>query len=238
MQKNIAVVGVLTAVQNIEQREQKLVAVLVAKKFNIVSGLATGCDTIAHKSCLACGGKTIAILPTTFSNVFPKENAGLVDEIVNAGGLIITEYVSEPKSRGERINRFIERDRLQAMFVKAVVLVASYLPGAGDSGSRHAMQKAKEYGKQNCYLWTTADKTRVSSITWHYQLGRYFSDIIFDPKTNFVNSLDRIKTKCCFKNCIIYENNPNNFNPLFHQIKMVDHISTNSFDIKGYMINL
>ncbi len=100
------------------------------------------------------------------------------------------------------------------------------------------LNKLKTYGKQNCYLWTTADKTRVSSITWHYQLDRYFSDIIFDPKTNFVNSLDLIKTKCCFKNCIIYENNPNNFNPLFHQIKMVDHISTNSFDVKGYMINL
>ncbi len=92
-------------------------------------------------------------MPTTFSNVFPKENAGLVDEIVNAGGLIITEYVSEPKSRGERINRFIERDRLQAMFVKAVVLVASYLPGAGDSGSRHAMQKAKEYGKHRLVMY-------------------------------------------------------------------------------------
>lgn len=145
---NVAVIGVLNPTKDIEKREQKIVENLVSDKQNIVSGLALGCDTIAHKTCLEKGGKTIAILPTTLDNVYPKENIKLVDEIIKNGGLVISEYVIEPQNKFERIKRFIERDRLQAMLSKAVVLIASFRQSQGDSGSRHAMQKAKEYGKQ------------------------------------------------------------------------------------------
>lgn len=159
---NIAVIGVLNPTEDIETREQRVVEQLVKNKFTIVSGLASGCDTVAHKKCLGVGGKTIAILPTTFDNIYPKDNSKLVDEIVKNNGLVITEYVTEPKNRFERIKRFIERDRLQAMFSKAVIMIASYRQGQGDSGSRHAMQKAKEYGKQRYIMFnvkTDKDKT-------------------------------------------------------------------------------
>lgn len=148
IKNNIAVIGVLNPTKDIEKREQKIVEKLVAGKQNIVSGLALGCDTIAHKTCLEKGGKTIAILPTTFDSIYPKENVKLVENIVESGGLVITEYVNEPQNRFERIKRFVERDRLQAMLSKVVVLIASFRQSQGDSGSRHAMQKAKEYGKQ------------------------------------------------------------------------------------------
>lgn len=78
---NVAVIGVLNPTKDIEKREQKIVEKLVAGKQNIVSGLALGCDTIAHKTCLEKDGKTIAILPTTFDSIYPKENAKLIDEI-------------------------------------------------------------------------------------------------------------------------------------------------------------
>lgn len=133
--------------EDILKREQVIVEELCKNSVNIVSGLALGCDTVAHKTCLDCGGNTIAILPTTLENIYPNENQKLVDEIVNNGGLVLTEYVNEPKERFEKIKRFIQRDRLQAMISKAVVLIASFVQGKGDSGSRHAMQKAKEYGK-------------------------------------------------------------------------------------------
>lgn len=144
---NVALVGVLTPNEDIEIREQKIVKELVQNNLTIVSGLAKGCDTAAHKTCLENNRKTIAILPTTFDNVYPKENAELVNEIIKKEGLIITEYITEPQNKFERIKRFIDRDRLQAMFSKAVVLIASYSQGNGDSGSRHAMHKATEYGK-------------------------------------------------------------------------------------------
>lgn len=144
---NVAVIGVLNPTKEIEVREQKIVEELAQHNITVVSGLAKGCDTIAHKSCLENNGKTIAIYPTTFDNIYPKENISLVDKIVKNKGLVITEYITEPQNKFERIKRFIDRDRLQALFSKAVVLIASFTQGNGDSGSRHAMQKAKEYGK-------------------------------------------------------------------------------------------
>ncbi len=145
--KNIAVVGVLTPTPNIEIREQKIVKELVTNNLVVVSGLARGCDTVAHKTCLSSGGNTIAILPTSFDDLYPKENEKLANDIIASGGLVITEYVNKPRNKYEVINRFIERDRLQAMLSKAVILIASFKQSQGDSGSRHAMQKAKEYGK-------------------------------------------------------------------------------------------
>lgn len=151
--KNIAVIGVLTPTKDIEERENIVVKKLTDGKHNIVSGLALGCDTIAHKSCIENFGKTIAILPTTFENIYPKENRELVNKIVESGGLVITEYITEPENRFEEIKRFIERDRLQAMFSSSVILIASFRKGEGDSGSRHAMEKAKELNRKRFVMF-------------------------------------------------------------------------------------
>ena len=53
------------------------------------------------------------------------------------------------------INRFIVRDRLQALFSDAVLLAASYAPNnqGNDSGSRHAMGKAKDYGIKRAVIY-------------------------------------------------------------------------------------
>lgn len=150
---NVTVVGVLTPSAEIVERERKIVECLVQKNFCIISGLANGCDTIAHEQCLFQKGKTIAILPTTLDSIYPKKNAVLVEKIVQNGGLVITEYITEPNNRYESIKRFIERDRLQAMFASKIILIASYMQGQGDSGSRHAMAKAKEYCKERFVMY-------------------------------------------------------------------------------------
>ena len=155
--KNIAVIGVLTPTNEIVEREQKVVKSLTDKDFNIVSGLAKGCDTVAHIESVKNNARTIAFLPSTLENIYPKENIELANEIIKNGGLIISEYVSEPKNKYESVNRFIERDRLQALFSKAVVLIASYRKGEGDSGSRHAFEKAKEYGKKRLVMYREGD---------------------------------------------------------------------------------
>jgi len=152
-EKNVAVVGVLTPTADIIERERKIVERLAQKNYCIVSGLADGCDTVSHDECLFCNGKTVAILPTTFDNIYPKKNTVLAEKIVCSGGLVITEYISKPDNRYESIKRFIERDRLQAMFSDKIVLIASFLQGQGDSGSRHAMTKAKDYGKERFVMY-------------------------------------------------------------------------------------
>lgn len=146
LNKNVAVIGLINPTPQIEKREIDVVDRLVKSGLIIVSGLAKGCDAIAHKVCTDTGNKTIAILPSQIKKITPAVNRNLAKDIVINGGLLLTEYYKEPLSRQEAIGRFIERDRLQAMFSKAVVLIASYRKNEGDSGSRYAMEAARNYG--------------------------------------------------------------------------------------------
>lgn len=145
---NIAVIGVLNPDDKIELTEKMVTSEILKYNATIVSGLALGCDTIAHRTALEQEGKTIAILPSTLDNIVPKENIELAERIVQNGGLLISEYYAPPKSRNNMISRFVARDRLQAMFSDAVMLAASYAPNnlGNDCGSRHAMEKARVYG--------------------------------------------------------------------------------------------
>ncbi|MDY0134710.1 MAG: DNA-processing protein DprA [Atribacterota bacterium] len=160
---NIAVIGLLEPDAETEHFERKVVAELVTRGAVIVSGLAFGCDSIAHRQTLESGGKTVAILPSPLSNIIPAANRDLAGEIVESSGLLISEYLTEAKAKMEMTGRYQERDRLQALFSNAVVLSASYAKNdqGNDSGSRLAMGYAKDY-----------ELTRA---------------VLYDPKTNANN---------------------------------------------------
>jgi DNA processing protein len=161
--RNIAVIGLTNPTDDIKAREQRIVTELASRGANIVSGLAIGCDSVAHKTCLENESKTIAALPSQINKIIPAENVDLADEIVNRGGLLVSEYFTAPDSwnKYEALNRFVERDRLQAYFSNSILLVASYRhskPGEPtsypvdgkkrDSGARHAMEAARKIGRR------------------------------------------------------------------------------------------
>lgn len=153
---NISVIGLLNPTDDIENRERKIVAEFVKNGATIVSGLAFGCDSISHQQALDSNGKTIAILPSPLYNIMPASNRGLAFQIVEEGGLIVSEYGSDFKSPMELNSRYQERDRLQALFCDTIVLAASYSKNSAerwklygqklDSGARLAMGYASEFG--------------------------------------------------------------------------------------------
>ena len=145
--KNIAVIGLLNPTREIEIAERNLVSGLVENGAVIVSGLALGCDSIAHLQALDSKGKTVAILPSPLNDIMPAKNKDLAKDIVASGGLLISEYLTAPKSKMELSGRYQERDRLQALFSNSIVLSASYAKNdlGNDSGSRLAMGYAKDY---------------------------------------------------------------------------------------------
>ena len=155
---NVAVIGLLTPSEQIEEYERVVVCKLVAQGKCIVSGLALGCDSIGHQETLARGGKTVAFLSSPLTDVNPPSNRPLADEIVAKGGLLVSEYFRGVHSKREFIGRYAERDRLQAMFAEAVVLAASYSQKdyGKDSGSRFAMGKAMEYGVPRYVIYDSA----------------------------------------------------------------------------------
>jgi DNA processing protein len=151
---NITVIGLLNPDEAIEIREQKIVAEIIKQNVTVVSGLAFGCDSIAHKQALK-GGKTVAVLPSPLNNIMPAKNKSLAFKIVEEGGLLITEYFDQHKSSMDLSSRYKDRDRLQALFCDAIILAASYAQDSAkrwkifdqklDSGARLAMGFAKDY---------------------------------------------------------------------------------------------
>lgn len=137
--RKIAVIGTRNATQEIKMREEKIVDVLVERQTTIVSGLANGCDSIAHGRCVERGGKTIAILPSPVWRVIPDSKIVLAEDIVRSGGLLLSEYYTEA-GKTELTPRYVRRDHLQAMLSDGVVLVAS----KEDGGSRFAVNYAME----------------------------------------------------------------------------------------------
>lgn len=144
--QNIAVIGVLEPDEDTQQDERKVVIELVKQGITIVSGLAEGCDSIAHHQALVSRGVTVAILPCPLNNIVPKSRIPLANAIAERGSLLVTEYYTPPMGR-EQSSRFVERDRLQALYSDMVILTSSYAQNnlGNDSGSRHAMGKAKDY---------------------------------------------------------------------------------------------
>lgn len=103
--------------------------------FCIVSGLAIGCDTTAHKGALKASGPSVAFLPggLDWESIYPKENLPLAKEIVEKGGLLLSEY---PVHQSGNRYSLVARDRLQAGLSNATVVIQTALTG----GTLHATQ--------------------------------------------------------------------------------------------------
>ena len=194
---NIAVIGVLNPDEKIELTEKMVITEIIKYNATIVSGLALGCDSIAHKTALENGAKTIAILPSTLDNILPKENVELARKIVEAGGLLISEYYEAPKSRKDMVSRFVVRDRLQALFSDAILLSASYAPNnfGNDCGSRHAMEKAKSYGIKRGVIYNDSKHHDIAMYDLNRQILAEDKSVIRIDSANISKAVLQLVTK-------------------------------------------
>lgn len=106
----------------------------------IISGLAYGIDSIAHRKALECGGKTIAVLGSGFNFVYPAEHESLANEIAQKG-LLISEYC--PSMKATRYS-FPQRNRIIAGLADGVLITEASLK----SGTIHTKDFALDYGKE------------------------------------------------------------------------------------------
>ncbi|HMD69247.1 MAG TPA: DNA-processing protein DprA [Chitinivibrionales bacterium] len=83
-----AVVGTRGASQYGRNAAAHIVKKLVEKRVAVVSGLALGIDTVAHTTCLDCGGVTIAVLGCGLDTVYPAANRELSERIAESGALV------------------------------------------------------------------------------------------------------------------------------------------------------
>ena len=109
--KGISIVGSRSNTQYGEKMCIEFTKNLTEYNLIIISGLAIGIDSIAHKTCLKYSGKTIAVLPCGLNNIYPKQNIELDKKIIKDGGLLITEYDDNIEADSKK---FLERNRIVA----------------------------------------------------------------------------------------------------------------------------
>jgi DNA processing protein len=153
---NVAVVGTRNPSEYGKRWGARLTQRLVENFFIIVSGLAVGCDTIAHESCLRHGGKTVAILANGLDRCYPKENQKLSEKILENGGLLLSEYKIREKTQRAF---FVARDRLQSGFSKAVCVIETGVEG----GTRHTVKFAEEQNKLIACLEYPKNKKSITN---------------------------------------------------------------------------
>jgi len=200
---NITVIGLLNPDEQIEKRERQIVKEIIKHNITIVSGLAFGCDSIAHQEALN-GGKTIAILPSPLNDILPAKNKDLADKIAQDGGLLITEYYEKFKSKMELNTRYKERDRLQALFCDTIILIASYAQDSAkrwgiydkklDSGARLAMGYAKDYNIPRAVMYNGDLDGNNAMFDLNRELIKQDKTILVLSQKTLQDIVDKIKT--------------------------------------------
>jgi len=138
--KAVAVVGS----RDITPRGRKLTTVftkeLVKAGFTIVSGLARGVDTVAHKTALENKGRTIAVLGSGLDVIYPPENKFLSEKIIKNGALV-SPFAYGTKPKGEN---FLARNKIIVMLSLAVLVIEGKRRSGTLSTASHAANEGVE----------------------------------------------------------------------------------------------
>lgn len=114
---------------------------LANRRLVILSGMARGVDTAAHKGAIEAGGKTVAVWGTGIDVIYPKENKKLAESIVATGGTIVSEY---PLGTFPAPQNFPIRNRiLSGMSVGVLVIEAAEYSGTRIT-ARCAMEQNRD----------------------------------------------------------------------------------------------
>jgi len=137
---SLAVVGTRRATVYGKQVTEEITADLARSKITIVSGLARGIDTIAHRAALDAGGRTIAVFASGLDIIYPAENERLAHDIMENGALI-SEYTLGTRPRADNFPR---RNRI----LSGLTLGTLVTEAGEDSGAMITALRALEQNRE------------------------------------------------------------------------------------------
>lgn len=139
-ERSVAIIGTREPTPHGELVAERITSFFVEQGWSIVSGLAIGCDAVAHRAALKCKGHTVAVLAHGLHMIAPTRHKKLADEILVGGGALVSEY-----RFGQDVQKqqYVKRDKTQAGLARGVVMIQSDVVG----GSLHASRAALSYSR-------------------------------------------------------------------------------------------
>lgn len=157
----------------------------------IVSGMAIGIDTIAHKSAVDAGGKTWAILGSSIERIYPQSNVKLGKEIIEKGGAIISEF---PPGVSPAPENFPRRNRIIAGISKAVLITEA----PEKSGALITAYLALEYGRDVFAVPGNISSEKSKGTNKLIKEGAHLADSPDDIMSEIIPSLSSHQKKSDF----------------------------------------
>jgi len=140
--KVVAIVGSRRNTRYGEEIAYEMAYELAKRGVIVVSGLAYGIDSIAHKGALDADGCTVAVLGTPIDQIYPRAHEKLAKDIIAQGGAIISEL--EPGAKFYPKTSFLKRNRIIAGLSDAVVIVEAAVRSGSLNTAAHALEQGKD----------------------------------------------------------------------------------------------
>lgn len=139
--KTVAIVGTRKPSAYGREIATKIASECAKNGIVVVSGLALGIDSIAHRAAIDSGGKTIAILANGVDKIYPRSHEDLGQKILQTNGAILSEY---PNNTPARPWQFLARNRIVSGLADAVVIIEAASRSGTLSTANHALDQGKE----------------------------------------------------------------------------------------------
>lgn len=138
---SVAIVGTRKPTSYGREVTHQLAYELARRGIVVISGLALGVDSIAHRAALEAGGTTIAVLGNGLPKIYPTAHKTLAEQIIGRGGAIISEYSEGTPPVGFR---FLERNRLVSGLADAIIITEAAARSGTLNTAGHALEQGKE----------------------------------------------------------------------------------------------
>jgi len=195
----VALVGTRRATYYGMQVCQKLAYELALQGITIVSGMALGIDTAAHKGALKAGGRTIAVLGSGHANIYPRQNINLYKEIAKSGA-VVSEF---PNATRPDKWHFPRRNRIISGLSLGVVVVEAPKKSGALITADFALEQGREVFALPGKISSMTSEGTNHLIKEGAKLVEDVDDIIEELKVHLANAIKKESQKT-FQKTVTY----------------------------------